>query len=246
MENLRRRQSNTETVGSVNFSENPTATGYTSARIWCWSINLISTIVAIWGLLALPARMDAIMAMALFPVAALITMNRFEGIAQFDAPRERRRPSTLLAFFFPSTLLALRGMMYWNILRWSTLCIPAFAFSLLLFALSLWLSIEARQKRAVGIILSFICVFYGFGVTVNLNGALANSHSVYFQARVLEKLYNTGRYAYEDFVLSPWGPQKQTNRVSVQDVVYRRHRTGDIVSITVTNGALGIPFYSIK
>jgi hypothetical protein len=88
--------------------------------------------------------------------------------------------------------------------------------------------------------------FYGYGVTLGLNGILDPSAAVQYPSKVEQKrvVHGSKSISYY-FTIGPWGAVTRDNEVGVDYRLYDQKAVGDPVMVVVREGAFHLPYYSV-
>ena len=180
-------------------------------------------------------------------IAALMVLNRFEDIVKFSAPRGSPDPTVSIALLGSPMILGIGAVWEeWHILAWINFWLPFALIFAASFAVARLLVLEVRNSSEAASVCCIFCAAYAFGLTLELNANLGTSESTYYQAKVLDKYYTTGKHTTYYFVISTWGPCNEPKELTVDQDLYNSRKFGDPVSIQEQTGKFGIPFYFVK
>jgi uncharacterized membrane protein YidH (DUF202 family) len=216
------------------------------ARKWCRLVNLIAIPIAYWGFIWPQPYTVLIWVLVATPLIGLLLLGQFGGLVRLDAKRGSAYPSVALAFMMGPIVLALRALLDWQVMDWSSFWEPFIVISLGLLGLTIWRAPDFGKRAATVVTYSIFCLAYGYGATVTLNGILATGPFTTYEARVTDEHIDTGKVTTYYFTLSAWGPRAVPGDVEVSRAVYERHQVDDTVTIYVRDGKFGMPYYFVR
>src|SRR6185437_4700146 len=81
-------------------------------------VNGVGCVVGLWGFVYPRPYGLAIGALFVLPWVALEIVHRSRGLFRLDAPKKDVHPNVAFAFFVPTMILMLRGVLDFNALSW--------------------------------------------------------------------------------------------------------------------------------
>lgn len=213
-----------------------------------WYVSFFRPKLAVLDVLAV--------ALVVLPWIALGIAARSKPLYRFVMMRKRGAPSgepqpdlagplLLPAFFLAATV--------WNnassiaVLQSRPLLLLGCIVGCVLFAAVARLDPTCWQRLPAAplVILAAACI-YGYGACGTLNRLADGSVGTVYPAQVLSKrICGSGKSSYRCLILSPWGPVRAINDVSVSQYLFNAHRAGERVCIALHPGAFHIAWYQV-
>lgn len=217
------------------------------AKKWAGLINAFGCIIAAYAFFY-PQPYNIIMwTLIIIPFLALSLMVIFSGRIKMDGPKESPYPTIAMAFSIPCVVLAMRAMLDWQIVNYKLFWIPSAIFAGVLYIAVIFVAKDMRENPKYMVLVLLICIAYGYGATTTINGLLDTSVSTVYEADVINKRINDGKYKTMHYLeLSPWGEVKEQKEVSVDKSTYDYYGAGDTVKVMEQKGALKIKWFFVK
>lgn len=111
-------------------------------------------------------------------------------------------------------------------------------------ALRTALSLEAKKNLAIGVIVLFAAM-YSYSVLIFSDCYFDRSHGQVFTVQVTGKRISSGKTTSYYLEVTPWGKHTEGSEESVSQRFYNSVEPQDSVSIYLTQGKLGIPWYRL-
>jgi hypothetical protein len=209
-------------------------------------LNIAAWVIAGWAWLYPRPYNLAITLLILMPWLAVILMARSEGLFHIDQRRNDAHPSLGPMFIMPGLILAVRALNDMHALEWK----PALGLSIVIGSV-LWIftavkvDTDLRSRRVSLVILPFIMLAYGYGAGMEINALLDRSAPSVYSVHVMHKHISSGRHRTYDLLLEPWGPEAQSENISVSSSLYRSVTVGDRVCVALKPGALNIAWFAV-
>jgi hypothetical protein len=176
----------------------------------------------------------------------ILLMRHYDGIVKFAGRRHSREPSGGMGFIGAAIGLWIRSCMNWPVDSWGHFWAPFITVSLVTVAVWLVTVPEVRRDVAAGFLCYLFCAAYGYGVVLNVNGMLATAPYERYTALLENKYVLHGRNTSYYFTLGAWGPWKIAEDVAVSPEEYDSRSIGDTISVTMREGAFGIPNFWVR
>ena len=219
------------------------------ARKACRIVNGVATILALWTIIK-PEPYDLVVSLAmLYPLAVLIVLYLFKGFIRLDEKQKTAYPNLSTALVLPALGLALRAFLDFDLLSYNAMWIPIIAVTVVLsfvFITSMkkFLQNEGSRMSKIFYIIGFMAV-YSYGAVVLLNCIYDNSTTTVYTSEVLDKHTSGGKRTSYYLTLRSWGPVNENEDTDVVSQFYNVVEKGDIVSVYLKKGSLGIPWYYV-
>ena len=219
------------------------------ARKACRIVNGVATILALWTIIK-PEPYDLVVSLAmLYPLAVLIVLYLFKGFIRLDEKQKTAYPNLSTALVLPALGLALRAFLDFDLLSYNAMWIPIIAVTAVLsfvFITSMkkFLQNEGSRMSKIFYIIGFMAV-YSYGAVVLLNCIYDNSTTTVYTSEVLDKHTSGGKRTSYYLTLRSWGPVHENEDSDVDSQFYNVVEKGDIVSVYLNKGRLGIPWYYV-
>jgi hypothetical protein len=208
-------------------------------------LNTAAGAVCVWGwFYPEPYSLVIFLLMILPWLAAAITM-RSGGLFRIDSKKNDPHPTVAIAFIMPGCALMLRAINDANLLEWRTMIYVTLLLTLALAAAAIMADPFLKSQKRTLLVIIFLTTFYGYGAGVEANMIFERGDTTVFKAQVVRKEAVSGRPTSYELYLSPWGPQQQTNEVSISRRWYESLQPGDAVCPALHEGALHIRWYTV-
>lgn len=215
------------------------------ARWFARIFNGAAVIISLYGMVY-PRPYGAVAA-ALFiiPLLSLLIIAFSRGILKAVDEKNSPVPGLFSSIFIPPAVLSLRALLDWNIIYGGRLFLAAASVTLVLSGAVLALDKEYR-KKVLNVVLIFpIMGICSPGMTVIPNCMLDRTAPREFHVRVESKETTTGKRTSYYLNVGSWGGYDE-RRLPVGRELYAAVGEGDIVTISLRPGVLGIPWYHVS
>jgi len=217
------------------------------AKILNWS----GTFIAVGTILLLNSFKYIILLCILFPIICLVIIIFSKGLLRIDERKNTSYPTLFWAFFITTSVVFLRGFMFYKIFDYTNVWLPsiiiALGFITILVINNQGYVFNKAEKFSTFLTLSLFIMFgYGFGTTINLNCVFDNSKPIIYKTTILKKRISTGKNTSHYFQLEKWNNQKEPKEVAVQKDFFEKHNVNDTITIHLKNGKLNIPWFELK
>lgn len=211
--------------------------------------NIIGGLVGGWSLfLPRPYELAIIASIIVFIVFSAI-FKKANGLIRIDERKDSAYPSIFVALCVPCVGLLIRAILDYNIFSYNNVWLPVVLTVGLFLALFMLgnseLKIKSRGGYTTIIIISLMLLAFAYGSVIALNCAFDDSPSKTFNAKILDKRVSNGKTTTYYFKLTPWGPQKETEEVTVQEETYRQLNKGSEVQVVFREGKVNIPWFIV-
>lgn len=223
--------------------------------------NGIAAALCIW-FLAFPQPYGFLAAaMALAPPIALAMFLATKGLFSLDESCRTEKgghPSVSVLFLLPALMLAGRGAFDWDIMDWRLALILSAAAGLAVSAPAIWATGTTPRladmtsggatgkKRFTWLAIGLTGMLWGAGLVIQGNSLLDRTTVTAYEALVIGKHQNTGRYKERYFKLEPWGPVTEAEDFKVRSQeLYDRIAPGDTVCVVLHSGAFRVRWTEI-
>jgi hypothetical protein len=209
-------------------------------------LTVTAFLTILWGFIFPFPYELAISILAALPWIAVETVRRSGGLFRVDTNRNDTHPNVALPFIFPGLVLMLRSVSDYNVLQspavaWFSigigglLCLSAFA-------------VDPTLRGKVGTTASLFAfsLAYGYGFAIEANTLLDRSPGTSYIASVASKRIVKGKTTTYELSLGPWGPKTKSNKLTVSRATYDPIQPGDVVFLTLKQGALGVSWYFMR
>ena len=217
------------------------------ARQICKVLNIVAMADGFWLMIA-PAPYHFCMYVSIaFVLFCFVVLYRFQGIIRVNEKPKSAYPSLAVGFMMPSFGLMIRALIDYTILQYNNLFLMTLACSIILLLL-LWYCTgsfkdSSRLVRSLYYIIFF--AIFSFGALTQVNALEDHSKEIVYSAQVLDKTISKGKSTTYYLELSPWGPRKNEERVSVPGAFFQKTEIGESVQVHLKNGYLHVPWFYI-
>ncbi|RTQ53246.1 hypothetical protein EJV47_00455 [Hymenobacter gummosus] len=220
-----------------------------AARRTATVLNWLSGGVAAWLLFRPQPYAWAVGAALAVPLVAVAALWRHPGVLRVDENKNSAYPSIAWALLLPSLALLWRSATDVQLVAYSPLWprvgTVAATMVVLLIAGNRYF-LRQRTARLNTIVAAVICgLFYSYGATVAANAAFDQATGTLYHPRVQGKHVSSGKTTTHYLTVEPWGSFHQPDDVVVSSRYYRRTPPGATVTIRLSPGWLGIPWYQV-
>ncbi|MFT3705302.1 MAG: hypothetical protein QM802_23240 [Agriterribacter sp.] len=182
-------------------------------------LNVGGAVIGAWTLFFPTPYEYAILGSAIVPIICLIIIKIFRGLIRIDERKGSAYPSVFLAIFVPAMATVLRAILDYEIFNYSNAWIPSLLIAIIYMVILAVKNSEfnIREKKSYWLLAAvFVFIFgYGYGTVVNLNCIYDHSNAEIYKAKILNKTISSGKTTTYYLQLTPWGPQKEIEKVSV-------------------------------
>ncbi|MDF2438872.1 MAG: hypothetical protein K0Q95_3248 [Bacteroidota bacterium] len=211
-------------------------------------LNWTGGIIAVWTIfLAKPYELS-IIASLVFPIVCLIIIKYYNGLIRVDERKGTAYPTILFAMM-SGTGICVRALLDYNIFDYSNVWMPSIIITVLYMAVLLLGNKEFKFNKAKDymsiIAISFFMFAYGYGSVISINCFYDKSQPEIFNPTVLSKRISSGKHTSYYLEVTPWGPQKEIDEVSVSRDLYSRLEPNDQLNIYFTKGKFDIPWFEV-
>jgi hypothetical protein len=218
------------------------AKGKRLARI----LNVIASLAALWGFVYPRPYEPVVLVLAALPWIAVEIVRRSGGLFRVDANRNDAHPNVAIAFIFPGMVLGLRSVLDYDIVYslavvWFTIGIGGL---LCLSAIAVDPSLRGKVGTIAGLLV--LSLAYGYGTVIEANALLDHSPEASYIANVEGKRIVKGQTTTYELDLGAWGPKTKLNKLRVTRATYNAVEGGDVVYLTLKQGALGVNWYFMR
>lgn len=215
------------------------------------TLNLAGIFVILWIVLFPDYYYEYVILLSIaLPIISITAVIYFEGLIRIDSVKGSKNPDvSILGILMPVVGLGFIAVESFNILDYSKVWIFS---SVIAIVMVLFVTVGTKQyhfknpKDYFSIFLFVVLFFgYGYGVTVTMNCTFDRSTPEVYEAKVIGKWANTGRWLNFYLVLGEWGPQTESDDVDVPKYLYDEKDINDTVKINFKKGLFNIPWFSI-
>lgn len=219
------------------------------ARSKAKALNWAGGLVAAWTWFFPQPYEVVILLCILLPFVCLLVVKSSKGLIRIEEKKKSAYPSVFSGVLFPSLALCIRALMDFNILQyhnvWKGTLLLAGLFMAVLLVRSREFTFRSAKDYGVAIGIAILVLAYSFGAVVTANCTWDNSTTSVYHAQVTGKHISSGKTTTYYVSLTPWGPQKEVDDVSVSKAMYNRLHAKDDVSVYFRQGWFGIPWFFI-
>jgi hypothetical protein len=219
------------------------------ARKVCRIVNGGATILMLWVMIK-PEPYELVISIAiLYPLLVLVVLYLFKGFIRLDEKQKTAYPNLSSALVLPALGLALRALLDFNLLSYKPIWIPIIIVTgilsfVFITVMKRFLEKEENRMSKVFYIIGFMAV-YSYGAVVLSNCLYDNSTTIVYTSEVLDKHTSGSKHTSYYLTLRSWGPVNENEDTDVGSRFYIAVEKGDIVSVYLKKGRLGIPWYYV-
>jgi len=210
------------------------------------TLTVITSLAALWGFIYPRPYEFAVVILAALPWIAVETVRRSGGLFRLDTNRSDAHPNVAITFIVPGSVLMLRSLVDFNVLQSPAVALFSIGMGGLLCLSAVVVDPTVRAKVINAAALSAFCLAYGYGITIEANTLLDRSPGASYTATVEGKRIRTGKSTTYELDLGPWGPRTESNKLRVSRATYDPIQRGDVVCLTLKQGALGVNWYFMR
>ncbi|WP_316839479.1 hypothetical protein [Pedobacter gandavensis] len=183
------------------------------------------------------------------PVVFVLILKRYKGLITLEEKKNSPNPSIIWGLLAVMIAILLRSILAYDILDFKGIWIPAALVSLCFFALMAISIVEFKSRKPEQLfgmfIMAMISFGYGFGTIVLLNCEFDQSTPIQYHATILGRSISGSKSKSYHLELSPWGPRKEKEEVSVSHTMFNRLNNNEKVNIYLYQGKLKIPWFYV-
>ena len=207
--------------------------------------TFVTLAVGAWGLFDPEPYRLVIAILAALPLLALILAMRSHGLFRLDDQRNDAHPDLAVPFVVPAVVMAGRAMLDFDFIGWTRLGMISITIGIILVAAVAVCDSSLRAKPGMLLVFLFYTSAYGLGAGLEANFLFDHSSPKTFTVSVLDRYISDGDRTDYKLELSPWGPIKERDTVSVSKQLYQKLQPGSRVCVDLRKGALRIPWYIV-
>ncbi|MDQ6469831.1 hypothetical protein RB619_04175 [Flavobacterium sp. LHD-80] len=212
-------------------------------------INGIGAIAGIWLLFFPKPYQYAIVPCIVFPIICLFILRNFRGLIRIGEKKNTAYPNIFMGLFASILALCLRSLLDFQILDYSNLWVPMIIIAIIYITILLFCVSDIKYEKAYDYLNAFgivlLALSYAYGSYTTVNCVYDNSKPELFNAVVLEKGINSGKNKTYYLNLTPWGPRKESERVTVNQSFYENTQVNDEVNVYLMKGKFEIPWFQV-
>ncbi len=186
----------------------------------------------------------------IFAILCLVVLKYYNGIIIINPNKEKGYPSINFAVAIISIAIFGRAMSNYDIYDYSNVWAPTIFIVVVYVFILLKGNKEFNQKNIddykniLG--LCFFLFFFSFGTVISLNCIFekSNEYKIY-HATIVSKSTPIEKMISYQFELTPWGNEKDTNKISVSSDIYYKSSPNDKVKIHLKKGLFDIPWFEV-
>jgi hypothetical protein len=206
------------------------------------------TIALIVGSFVLPDPGHVMLAaLVVLPWVAICLVARFQPLYRFAGSRNDERVDLTLPLMLPGLILTWDALFTLNTLEWQGPLMLACAGGLVLTGVAARIDPWFRHQRWGVLAIGLFACAYGYGTGMELNALTDGSPPQVHRVRVLGKHVDESSHVSTWYLtLEPWGPDADSEDVSVSKTQYQLTKPGDTVCVPLKSGALKIAWYRVE
>lgn len=212
-------------------------------------VNWIGAGIAVWTILFPKPYEYAIVASIAFPIVCLFIVRYYKGLMRIDSRKDSGYPSLFGAIFGSSIGLLLRCILDFNIFDYTNVWLPSVVILLIFLTILCVRNNEfVNENSKINYSIFFLTLFiygYSYSTVVTLNCIYDTSEPIVYDATVLSKRINSGKTTTYYLELTPWGPSKQIEEISVSKDLYNSVNRSSEVNIYFLKGRFDIPWFEV-
>lgn len=194
-------------------------------------------------------NMFSLLVLLITPLIGIIVMATSHGLTKFVSNSKRSVYNfILIGFWLPSFMLLIKSLNEYSLLNMDNLWLPAIITSGFLFMLMFFYGINRSVASVTGqaVFMFVLCLLYGFGSILQVNGFFDSSKPQIFNAVVLDSRVSHGKSNTYLLTLNAWGPRHEIKEVEVHKSLYKITSIGDTVKVSLRPGLLHIPWFEVS
>jgi uncharacterized membrane protein len=215
------------------------------SKVMNWSGGLL----AAWGFFWPEPYKFVMLAAIVFPLLAIMVMLFYKGLIRFDERKNSAYPNMLAALMFPSMIIAARVLLDYNLFSYGRAWNLAVLLAIALAVLILFASGEFRPGKPRTYFLAFCIMLvmcaYSYGAVIALNCIFDRAEPAMHEAVIFKKRIESGKVTTYRLELSPWGPRKEEESITVTKNLYKLAEPGNKIAVYLHQGLFGIPWISV-
>jgi hypothetical protein len=217
-----------------------------AARTLVNRLNVATTIVAVWCVVAPWPYLAAIGAAAVLPLLAWVAVVTSGGMVRFARSTIEAHATAAMLPVLCSAALALR--VYWDVhlIDVSSTAKIGSVVGLALLVLTAIVDRSLIRHVLRLVIAAVVAVAYGVSVVALADIHFDRSPGQNYQSPIIDSHVDRGKITTYLVKLAPWGPRQSAAEVSVPEATFNRLRmAGSSACISLYDGAFGIPWFSV-
>jgi hypothetical protein len=200
--------------------------------------------VLLFLLLLVPRWQSTLVWVAIgWPLVTIALVACFQPYFRLGGGKGNALPDLSTGLFFPGCALTLVALNAVHTVHWWTPLIVAVSGGVLLVGLAWWADPWLRRQRWTAPALALLCCAYGYGAGFEIDSRLDRSAPTFYPVQILSMHVSHGKSTNYHLEVSPWGPIRDADDITVARGRYARTRVGDTQCIALHRGAIGIPWY---
>jgi hypothetical protein len=220
--------------------------GLPRARRIAGALQIAAFSAMAWGAFYPRPYRAAILTLAVLPWVAVGIVWRSPGLYRIDERRNDVHPNVAVPFILPGFVLLLRMLFDLHVFEWQGAIWLSISVGVVLWFAALMADPALRARKGIALLLLLLTSAYGAGAGLEANALLDKNPETIYQAKVLAKNIESGRHTEYKLHLSPWGPKKETDMVSVRRKFYESVKPGESVCVALRPGALHVAWYAVR
>jgi len=212
-------------------------------------LNWAGGVTGAWALFWPRPYEYMLIASILILLIAIGILKLYNGLIRIDEKTGSVYPSVFWAIIASSMGLCLRALFDFDIFDYSNVWKPTVIICLFVVGAMIVGNKEFKFRQLkdymVVLTISLLAFGYSYGSVVILNCYYDSSVPEMYSAKILSKRMSSGKTTSYYFKLTPWGPQKEIDEVSVSKDLYGELNEGNDVTVYLNQGRFGVPWYSV-
>lgn len=211
--------------------------------------NVIGVLSASWVFFYPNPYQYSIIPAIVFPIICLFILRHFKGLIKIGKREKSTHPTIFIGFFGSIIALTLRALRDFSILEYSNVWIPIILIASIYITVLLFCIQDVKYKKlsdffnAFGVLI--IVMAYSYSSFITVNCLYDKSEPEIFNAVILDKVTSSGKNTTYYLDLSPWGPRKQAERITVSREQYDNFDINDEASIYLMKGKFDVQWFKI-
>lgn len=216
-----------------------------AARTLVYRLNMATTIVAVWCVIAPWPYLAAIGAAAVLPLLAWVAVVTSGGMVRFARSTTEAHAAAAIVPVLCAAALALR--VYWDahLIEASSTAKIGSVVGLALLALTAIVDRSVTRHVLRLVIAAVVALAYGISVVALADIHFDRSPGQNYRSEIIDSHVDRGKLTTYLVKLAPWGPRQSAAEVSVPGAMFNRLRPGSFACISLYDGAFGMPWFSV-
>jgi hypothetical protein len=217
-----------------------------AARTLVNRLNMATTIVAVWCVIAPWPYPAAIGAAAVLPLLTWVAVVTSGGMVRFARSTTEAHAAAAMVPVLSAAALALRVYRDVHLIDVSSAANIGSVVGLALLALTAMVDRSLTRHVLRLVIAAVVAVAYGISVVALADIHFDRSPGQNYQSRIIDSHVDRGKLTTYLVTLAPWGPRQSAAEVSVPEAMFNRlTMPGSFACISLYDGAFGIPWFSV-